>query len=350
LHLAALGKSAPFVATEALTRLKGVDLASNPEVKSALNQMLMTTRGTARFVELVREFHLSGQAPALLEFIAKDPASAEAIEAARTLLQNERAAIEQALRGTNAQPLIEALGNTADQRAVPLLQPIVTNSQADLSLRKAALKSLAQSQAGIAAMIQLAQNSAFPEELKFTAASALASVQNARFRNDIAKWFPLPAASGGGRVPPMQELLKKQGDAVRGRAVFERAESTCVTCHRAANTGKDVGPALAEIGSKLGKDALFESVLAPNAGISMGFETTQISLKNSDVAIGIVRSETPEEITLVMAGGAENKYKKADVAKREKLPTSLMPPGLQAMMSTQDLVDLVEYLASLKKR
>ena len=95
---------------------------------------------------------------------------------------------------------------------------------------------------------------------------------------------------------------------------------------------------------------MFESVLAPNAGISMGFETTQLSLKNSDVAIGIVRSETPEEITLVMAGGAENKYKKADVAKREKLPTSLMPPGLQAMMSTQDLVDLVEYLVSLKKR
>jgi putative membrane-bound dehydrogenase-like protein len=350
LHLAALGKNSPFVATEALTRLKGVDLGKNPEVKSALDAMLAATRGTARFVELVREFNLSGQAPALLEFIVKDPASAEATEAARTLLLNERAAIEQALRGANARPLIETLGNTADQRAVPLLQPIVTNPQADLTLRKAALKSLAQSQAGIAAMIQLAQDAAFPEELKFTAASALASVQNARFRNEIAKWFPLPPASGGGSIPPMQELLKKQGDAVRGRAVFERAESTCVTCHRDGNTGKDVGPALAEIGSKLGKDALFESVLAPNAGISMGFETTQLSLKNSDVAIGIVRSETPEEITLVMAGGAENKYKKADVAKREKLPTSLMPPGLQAMMSTQDLVDLVEYLASLKKR
>jgi len=350
LHLATLGNNAPLVATEALTRLKGVDLAKNPEVKTALDKMLATTRGTARFVELVREFNLQGHAPAMLEFIVKDPASPDAIEAAKTLLQNDTAAIEQTLRGPSAPALLQALGNTADQRTVPLLQPVVTNPQADLTLRKIALKSMTQSQAGIAAMIQLAQNSMFPEELKFMAASALASVQNSRFRSEIAKWFPLPVASGGGTIPPMQELLKRNGDSTRGRAVFERAESTCITCHRAANVGKDVGPALAEIGSKLGKDALFESILAPNAGISMGFETTQLSLKNSDVAIGIVRSETPDQITLVMAGGAENKYKKEDVAKREKLPTSLMPPGLQAMMSTQDLVDLVEYLSSLKKR
>jgi putative membrane-bound dehydrogenase-like protein len=349
-HLASLGKEAPFVATEALTRLKGADVAKNPEVKSALDAMLASTRGTARFVELVREFNLQGYAPALLEFIVKAPGSPEAIEAAKTLLQNDRAALEQALRGPSASALIEALGNTADQRAVPLLEPIVLNRQAELSVRKAALKSLTQIQAGIAAILGMARNSTFPEELKFSAASALASVQNARLKNDIAQWFPLPAAGGGTTIPPMQELLKKKGDAVRGKMVFERAESTCVTCHRAGTVGKDVGPGLTEIGSKLGKDALFESILAPNAGISMGFETTQVSLKNADVAIGIVRSETPEEITLVMAGGAENKYKKSEIAAREKLPTSLMPAGLQAMMSTQDLVDLVEYLASLKKR
>ena len=349
-RLAALGKDAPFVATEALTRLKGVNLSENPEVKRALDAMLAATRGTGRFVELVREFNLRGHAPAMLEFIVKDPASPEAIEAARTLLQTDRAALEEGLRGSNALPLIQALGNTADQRTLPLLEPIVADRQADLTLRKGALKSLTQSQAGIAAIIGMARNATFPDELKFSAASALASVQNARFKNDIAQWFPLPAASGGALIPPMQELLKKTGDVARGRTVFERAEATCVTCHRAGNVGKDVGPGLAEIGSKLGKDALFESILAPNAGISMGFETTQLSLKNADVALGIVRSETPEEITLVMAGGIENKYKKTEIARREKLPTSLMPAGLQSMMSTQELIDLVEYLASLKKR
>jgi len=72
--------------------------------------------------------------------------------------QNDTAAIEQTLRGSSAPALLEALGNTADQRTVRLLQPVVTNPQADLTLRKIALKSMTQSQAGIAAMIQLALN------------------------------------------------------------------------------------------------------------------------------------------------------------------------------------------------
>jgi hypothetical protein len=44
------------------------------------------------------------------------------------------------------------------------------------------------------------------------------------------------------------------------------------------------------------------------------------------------------------------KYEKADIAKRQKSSTSMMPAGLQLTMSTQDLIDLVEYLASLKKQ
>jgi len=39
-----------------------------------------------------------------------------------------------------------------------------------------------------------------------------------------------------------------------------------------------------------------------------------------------------------------------EVVKREKLSTSLMPAGLSAVLSQDDLVHLVEYLASLKKK
>ena len=81
----------------------------------------------------------------------------------------------------------------------------------------------------------------------------------------------------------------------------------------------------------------------------MGFETTQITTRDGTVAIGIVRSETNDELVLVLPGGATNKFAKRDVSKREKLPTSLMPSGLNQALSQQDLVDMVEYLASLKK-
>ena len=47
--------------------------------------------------------------------------------------------------------------------------------------------------------------------------------------------------------------------------------------------------------------------------------------------------------------GIVTKYKKSDIARRHQQKLSLMPAGLQQTMSIQDLVNLVEYLSSLKK-
>ena len=121
-----------------------------------------------------------------------------------------------------------------------------------------------------------------------------------------------------------------------------------MTCHRIGNEGVDFGPGLAEIGSKLGKEALYESIIEPNAGVSMGFETTQLTMKDGSAAIGIVRSETADELVLAMPRGIQLTYKKAGIAKREKHPYSMMPSGLQQTLTEQDLVDLVEYLSTLK--
>ena len=48
---------------------------------------------------------------------------------------------------------------------------------------------------------------------------------------------------------------------------------TCIQCHQVNGLGKEVGPNLSEIGKKLTKQALFESILYPSAGISHNFET-----------------------------------------------------------------------------
>ena len=47
--------------------------------------------------------------------------------------------------------------------------------------------------------------------------------------------------------------------------------------------------------------------------------------------------------------GITSKYKKSEIVKRDKMATSIMPTGLQLTMSQTDLVDLVEYLTTLKK-
>jgi putative heme-binding domain-containing protein len=63
----------------------------------------------------------------------------------------------------------------------------------------------------------------------------------------------------------------------------------------------------------------------------------------------LIVSETPDEITLKTVGGVVTRHKKSNVASRQKSALSIMPAGLEAGMTVQELVDLVEYLAALKK-
>jgi putative heme-binding domain-containing protein len=349
IQLASLGSERKAVAAEALQRLKSVDQAANPAIATSLKKMLQEVKGTPEFVQLVREFGLKDQAPGLLEVVLKDPASPTGVEAAKVLLEpaNE-AVVLTALSSPDAPKLIQALGNTADQRAVKLLNPILSDANKPAELRRAALKALTQSQAGVQALLTMARNNSFPADLKPVAAQALSAVQLPKFKGEITQLFPMPSAAGGAALPPIAELARQKGDAVRGKEIFTKVEATCVTCHRVGQVGVDFGPGLAEIGSKLGKEALYESIIAPNAGVSMGFETTQLTLKSGDSAVGIVRSETEGDLVLGMPGGVQNTYKKADIAKRDKLPNSMMPEGLQAILPTKDLVDMVEYLSSLK--
>jgi putative heme-binding domain-containing protein len=123
----------------------------------------------------------------------------------------------------------------------------------------------------------------------------------------------------------------------------------CIKCHQVNGEGIDFGPSLSEIGTKLGKDALYESILDPSAGISFGFEAWQIELKSGDEAFGLLVSDTADEIAVKSQGGIVTRYKKSEVTKREQQKLSIMPAGLPQAMSVADLVDLVEYLASLKK-
>jgi putative membrane-bound dehydrogenase-like protein len=347
LQLARLGAQNQFVSTEALQRLKSIDLGSNAELKSVVYAALEASRGKAQFVELVRDFKLKDQSAGLLEIALARPASPEGVDATKILL-GDRGVIDEALKGANAAKLTEALGNTADARAVPTLAALVLDDARDVTFRKQAATALTQSPAGVEALLKLATEGKFPEPLRLATTTALAAVQMPKYKDDIAKLFPPPQALGGAKLPPIAELAKKAGNAEHGKALFAAEQTSCITCHRIGQLGVDFAPALSEIGSKLSKEALFESIIDPNAGVSMGFETTQLTLKDGNFAVGIVRSEVDDEVVLAMPRGIQVRYKKGEIASRTKLPTSMMPSGLNQALSGDDLVDLVEYLYSLK--
>jgi hypothetical protein len=63
--------------------------------------------------------------------------------------------------------------------------------------------------------------------------------------------------------------------------------------------------------------------------------------------MGIVSSETENEISLLLPGGAVNRIATNEIADRRIAAESLMP-ALAGVMSQQELIDLVTYLSNLK--
>jgi putative heme-binding domain-containing protein len=350
-QLATAGKVADNIAREALVRLKGTDLATNQEVAAALKTATENAHGTPQFIELVRDFGLKGQGSALLETALKLRSDAVAGDAVRLLLAEPDAdkVINASLASPRANDTLNLLGTTGTSRGLERLAKIVRDAQQNPEVRREAVRALARTQAGAGTLVKISEQGQFPEELRLIAAGALAQVQYANLKDAIAKQFPMPNALGGQPLPPVSELVKLKGDVAKGRAVFERAESSCVTCHKVGDKGADFGPALTEIGTKLPKEAIYEAIINPNAGVSMGFETWQLALKDGGAAMGVLRSETADEVVLALPGGVTTKIAKGNIAKREKLTNSMMPSGLNQALSKDDLVDLVEYLASLKK-
>ena len=80
-------------------------------------------------------------------------------------------------------------------------------------------------------------------------------------------------------MSPVAELVKMPGDATKGQVVYL---TYCFTCHQVNGQGVDFGPALSEIGTKLAKEAIYDSILNPSAGISFGFEGWVVKMKDGN--------------------------------------------------------------------
>jgi len=197
-------------------------------------------------------------------------------------------------------------------------------------------------------VLTMARENKLPDDLKPLAALELNNARWKRIQAEAATLLPLPKSADSQQLPSVAELAKRTGDPVKGAIVFRREAVGCVKCHQVKGEGTDFGPNLSDIGTKLGKDALYESILDPSAGISFGYQAWQVNLKSGEDGYGLIASETDQDLAIKAVGGVVTRYKKSDIASRIQQKVSIMPANLQQTMTSQELVDLVEYLVSLK--
>jgi putative heme-binding domain-containing protein len=186
-----------------------------------------------------------------------------------------------------------------------------------------------------------------PDELKEAAATVLFGSTRSDVRAGAAAALPAPSdRTADGRVlPAIEQLAARTGNAANGRTAFNKA---CALCHQAQGMGIDFGPALSEIGGKLPKAGLYQAILEPSAGIAFNYEGSIVRMKDGRELTGIVVSQTATELALKVIGGVVTRHNRADVSVVLPMDVSLMPEHLETAFTEQELVDLVEYLSTLR--
>jgi putative heme-binding domain-containing protein len=226
--------------------------------------------------------------------------------------------------------------------------PIVKNGDKPAELRRQATQAVGASRYGAQTLIKMVGKKEVDAQLLPAVAASLHASSIKEIRNEAQKLFPLPPSKDAKPLPPISELIARKGDAAHGKAIFETT-GTCAKCHIVNKKGKDVGPDLSEIGSKLSRTAFFESILFPSAGIAHNYEMYSAVLNDGNVVAGLLISKTDKAVTIRNKEGINRTISTGDVDQIVKQKISIMPADLQKLLSEQDLIDVVEYLQTLKK-
>ncbi len=342
-----------LIATEALNRLQGFDINKEPAKLAMLNKVLDDSKGTVQFLTLVDRFNLQARYPEIVDILATQPDSSVAVDAVKMLVGKEhKALITAALKQEDtlkATAVARALGNATDNRTTPFLLAALHDDKVALGVRQEAAKALGKSKQGVRQLLDQVKSKKIGDDLSQAAAFSLQVQPFDDFKAEIASIFPPAPSRNDQPLPPLAQMLKTKGDVAKGKIVFNTI-GKCNTCHVVNMEGKEVGPNLSEIGSKLSREALFESILYPSAGISHNYETWTAVTDAGNTISGIKVSETPDTVVLRGADAITRTINKKEIEAFKKQAISLMPADLQKTMTAEELIDVIEFTQTLKKK
>jgi putative heme-binding domain-containing protein len=140
-------------------------------------------------------------------------------------------------------------------------------------------------------------------------------------------------------------LEKMHGDADNGRSVFTRL---CVSCHKVGDTGYTFGPDLSDVGKRLKRHEILESIIEPSKKVDPKYVTTTIITSEGKALVGFIITKTKESVTLLMAEGKQATIPTDEIDEVQATNQSSMPENLASTLAPAEFLDVVEFLSSRK--
>ncbi len=339
------------------------ELAETTELRSVFTVALKDPELQADAIDAVTRGRLSGFGDQLMK-LAEDESGddvlrATAIASLGTLqiAQVRNLAIDLVERakgkhsgGPITLAALSAICSLDRDAAQELLSEIIVDSAMPLDVRRRSLQFTTESVSGVDRILSLRKSGSFPEELESDLTFLLHNHADRQVRLQADKELPRNLAGDGKKIHDVQAVLTLQGDASRGRELFHNhKDAACARCHRVTGEGALVGPDLASIGVKYGDKELLYHIQYPSGAINYNFVAHSFLLEDGRLLSGLVLDRRDGKITIGIATGQQVIFDADEVEEERPQTVSLMPEGLVANFTEQQLSDLVEYLLTLRR-
>jgi putative heme-binding domain-containing protein len=320
---------------------------ADPEMRRQGIALATSTRD-GRYRETLKNLAEDSKAP--------DEERVAAVEGLGSLKGNPDQTLDRLIESVRGKPSSNPVAEAAVRTIARIknertrLVALLTAADYPLGLRREALRTLARVRDGSAQILKMAGADELPADLKNDATTLLHTDPERRIRDQATRLLPLPKTAGGQPLPPIGELIRRRGDAEKGRLVFFRSgTNSCAGCHRVQGRGQWIGPDLSTIGVKYGRDELIRSILSPSDSIGVSYRSLVAALADGRVITGLPVEDTPERLVIKTADGQRISVEPRSVENRRSSDISLMPEGLAQTMTTQEVVDLLSYLTTLRR-
>jgi putative heme-binding domain-containing protein len=134
--------------------------------------------------------------------------------------------------------------------------------------------------------------------------------------------------------------LDQSGDPAKGRQIYRRA---CASCHQSGNEGLSIGPRLETVVDHP-PEKILANILDPNLDIQPGFHAYSATLKTGEQLFGLLADETAAGLTFKTLDAKTRTVRRDEVETLQSMKVSLMPEGLEAAITVEEMADLIAFL------
>ena len=91
-------------------------------------------------------------------------------------------------------------------------------------------------------------------------------------------------------------------------------------------------------------EGLLSDILDPNRMFEARWSGYQIETNDGRTLAGLIQSETADALVLAMPGGAKETLSRSAIKDMKSMDRTLMPDGLEAAISKEQMSDLIAFL------